>query len=161
MENKIQCSVCNQIKNASQFVKKKNNSLFYVCKACQKDRNRKYKDNQINQNSLLFLLKKRLYDARNRAERNNLFFNLDLEFMIDLWNKQNGKCALTGLQMTTDQHGRLNTNISIDRIDSSKGYTKDNVQFVCSAVNFMKAKMDINDFIFFCKEVFKYNINKI
>lgn len=44
-----------------------------------------------------------------------------------MWNKQKGKCALTGIPMTVTKSGRTNTNISIDRIDSNKGYTKDNV----------------------------------
>ncbi len=39
---------------------------------------------------------------------------------------------------------------SIDRIDSMKDYTSDNVQFVCSVVNVMKNKLPEADFIQFC-----------
>jgi len=31
--------------------------------------------------------------------------------------------------------GRVYTNISIDQIEQGKGYTEDNVQLVCMAVN--------------------------
>ena len=36
-------------------------------------------------------------------------------------------------------HGRKQTNISIDRINSSLGYIRGNVQLVCDAVNVMKS----------------------
>lgn len=85
-----------------------------------------------------------------------MFFDIDIDFMYCLWQKQKGKCALTGIPMTTTKHGRRNTNISIDRIDSTKGYTKENVQLVCSAINFMKANMDNSTFLYFCKEVIDY-----
>lgn len=40
-------------------------------------------------------------------------------------------------------------NLSVDRIDSSKGYTKDNIQLVCAAANMMKGYMEYNDLINF------------
>ena len=46
-------------------------------------------------------------------------------------------------------------NLSIDRIDSSKGYTKDNIQLVCSAANMMKGYMEYNELIQFCKAIIK------
>jgi hypothetical protein len=53
-----------------------------------------------------------------------------------LWEKQKGLCALTGIPMTYKFYeGRVNTNLSVDRIDSAKGYSKDNVQLVCMAAN--------------------------
>ena len=40
------------------------------------------------------------------------------------------------MQMTYKFYeGRVNSNLSIDRIDSTKGYSKDNVQLVCMAAN--------------------------
>lgn len=62
--------------------------------------------------------------------------------------------------MTVTKSGRTNTNVSIDRIDSNKGYTKDNVQLVCSAINFMKSNLSLNDFIMYCESVINYKINK-
>ena len=44
-------------------------------------------------------------------------------------------------------------NLSPDRIDSSKGYTKDNLQFVCNRVNAMKNNMNTEELIYFCKKI--------
>ncbi|MEE0616836.1 MAG: hypothetical protein UCP83_06055 [Intestinibacter bartlettii] len=52
--------------------------------------------------------------------------------------------------MTTTKHGRTNTNVSIDRIDSSKGYTKNNIWLICSAVNFMKSNLNLEEFKQYC-----------
>ncbi len=40
---------------------------------------------------------------------------------------------------------------SLDRIDSSKGYTKDNIQWVHKHVNLMKHKFDQKYFVDICK----------
>jgi hypothetical protein len=50
-------------------------------------------------------------------------------------------------------HGRIPTNISIDRIDSSKGYIRGNVQFVCDVANRMKQDLDQGNFVGWCKLV--------
>ena len=48
-------------------------------------------------------------------------------------------CPLSGQVMTHQQgHGPLETNISIDRIDSLKNYDPGNIQFICRRVNTMK-----------------------
>lgn len=78
------------------------------------------------------------------------------EALLDLWLKQEGICALTGWRMTTRKNsGRVKTNASIDRIDSSLGYDLDNVQLVCASAN--RAKMDLSekDFVELCRAVSK------
>ena len=48
-------------------------------------------------------------------------------------------CPKLGIQMTyIAGKNRVKTNISIDRIDSKKGYEKGNVQFVSNIYNNMK-----------------------
>jgi hypothetical protein len=49
--------------------------------------------------------------------------------------------------------GRTLTNISIDRIDSSKGYLRGNVQFVCDIVNRMKSSMTQEELLFWCRKI--------
>jgi len=49
--------------------------------------------------------------------------------------------------------GRVNTNISIDRIDSSIGYVRGNVQFVCDVVNRMKQDLPQKELLMWCKRI--------
>lgn len=42
---------------------------------------------------------------------------------------------------------------SIDRIDSTKGYTEDNVQWVIWVVNDAKSNMSMDDFLGLCKDI--------
>lgn len=59
--------------------------------------------------------------------------------------------------MTTERgEGTVYTNASIDRIDSSKGYTLDNVQLVCNIVNLMKNTLSIDELCDWCKSIVSY-----
>ena len=72
--------------------------------------------------------------------------NIDLAYLKELWEKQGGRCAFTNMPLRTRNHktGRALINIaSLDRIDSTKGYVKGNVQFVSAALNL--AKSDLPD----------------
>ena len=78
--------------------------------------------------------------------------------MKELWNKQKGLCALTSIKMThTILEGKLKTNGSIDKINPSLGYTKDNIQFVCNIVNIMKSDMSMEELTYFCKIIISNN----
>lgn len=58
----------------------------------------------------------------------------------DLWDRQDGKCALTGIQMTMRESKKdlRPTTVSVDRISSDLGYTPDNIQLVCYSMNLAK-----------------------
>lgn len=79
---------------------------------------------------------------------------LDIDYMMGIYDAQNGRCALSGRKMTYLRgHGNISTNISIDRIDSSKGYVKGNVQLVCRIVNLIKNEWDQEELIDFCRDI--------
>lgn len=73
--------------------------------------------------------------AKRRAVKANMFFNLTLNDLLDLWNLSQ-KCKLTNIPLVLETN-HMNS-LSIDRIDNSQGYTKLNVQLVCKAINYMK-----------------------
>ena len=62
------------------------------------------------------------------------------------WERQGGKCALSGVRMTwaKDGKGRKEMNVSLDRINPDVGYvTKPmNVQLVCLRINLMKHTLE-------------------
>ena len=79
-------------------------------------------------------------------------WDLDIEFVWDIYQKQGGVCALSGLPIGWAEKG-LTATASIDRIDSFEGYLKGNVQLVHKDINFMKQQYDQDKFIALCKSV--------
>ena len=97
------------------------------------------------------VLVERLAGAKERCKKSNNFIDLELKDLQDLWEAQEGLCALTGFQMSHVMgKGRVPTNVSIDRKDSTMGYTKDNIQLVCMAVNQMKSDLEMDELLRFC-----------
>lgn len=77
-----------------------------------------------------------LYDgAKNRAKKDKLNFNLTVEHIENLMSL--GVCQLTGIPFSYELHSfRQNPKSpSLDKIDSSKGYTIENVRVVLWLVN--------------------------
>jgi hypothetical protein len=77
-----------------------------------------------------------LYDgAKNRARKDKLDFNLTIPHIINLMSS--GVCSLTGIPFCYEPHSfRQNPRSpSLDKIDSSKGYTIENVRVVLWLVN--------------------------
>lgn len=90
------------------------------------------------------------------AKDRNLSFNLTKEDIWELYLKQDKKCALSGLNIffLTKKSPDWKTNnakVSIDRINSSKGYYLENVQLVHKQINYMKQSMSDEEFIRYCK----------
>src|SRR5690606_29496555 len=98
--------------------------------------------------------KSRVKGSTKKGKYTGIEFSLTLDELLSKYYNQNGLCAISGIKMTYILGGgRKNKNISIDRIDSTKGYTNDNTQLVCSQVNMMKGDMTTEDLIYFCKEI--------
>lgn len=91
------------------------------------------------------------------AKRRKIQFNLTIEYLQSLWEKQNGKCALSGLNISLiNKKEYHNQTASLDRIDSSLGYIEGNVQWVNKKMNFMKHSMSKQEFVELCKIVAKF-----
>lgn len=122
--------------------------------------NMQYEAHLINSSEKYFKysLNRAFNNSKNRKDHSE--FNLTQEFISTLFKNQNGLCAITGEPMTmTLGKGRLSTNMSIDRIDSSKPYIQNNVQLVTTFANLAKNNMSMVDFVNFCKKVLKQASN--
>lgn len=88
------------------------------------------------------------------AETRGIVFNLSLDDIADVYERQQGKCALTGWDVVFPDVGHpQKADASLDRIDSKKPYDKDNVQIVHKLVNMMKGRYTQQQFIDVCKAV--------
>lgn len=88
--------------------------------------------------------------TKHSAAKRKLEFSVTREEMEEQFIKQNGKCAYTGMELHFGDKRTLAT-ASIDRIDSSLGYTKENIQWVHKDVNHMKMDMPHAQFLNICK----------
>lgn len=108
---------------------------------------KKYRDKYKKEKPLETLLK----NARGNAKKYYREFNLTLAYLKSLWETQEGKCYYTNRVIEFEVG--LENSLSIDRIDSSKGYIIGNVVFCQKKVNVMKNDASIEELLTFCKDV--------
>jgi transcription elongation factor Elf1 len=176
------CSKCKIEKSVREFCLDKHTTSGYKahCKVCSKAAHTKWKE--LNKDYVLSSAKE--YREKNRdvirSKQNEQYANLTLaqkfahlikdasrrktvqcfitvEHLHDVWQRQEGLCAYTKLPLSSEAH-QLST-VSLDRIDSDKDYTVDNIQLVCVPVNRMKLDYTEDQFIQLCKLVAQ-NSNK-
>ena len=92
-----------------------------------------------------------LNSAKNRALRKSIPFDLTVELIEKLWNDQNGLCFYSGKSMILESNS-IDT-VSIDRIDSSMGYTLGNIRLCRKSINTMKLDLTLEVFIRIIKEI--------
>jgi hypothetical protein len=96
----------------------------------------------------------------NKGNRRQLELSITKEEAWQLFLDQNKKCALSGLDLKfPDKNTDKSWTASLDRIDSSIGYTKENVQWVHKDINMMKRIYNNQYFIEMCKLVAKNTSN--
>ena len=82
---------------------------------------------------------------RRSAEKRGYAFEVSMEYLWNLFQEQKQICAITGDYIPSIDEA------SLDRIDSSKGYEIGNVQFISTAINYMKNTMSHEDTLKLCK----------
>ena len=86
-----------------------------------------------------------------------LEFDITIEQGWDLFLAQNRKCAISGVDIQFSyrniKYKPEENTASLDRIDSSKGYTIDNIQWVHKEVNIMKMAMSQELFLKWCATI--------
>lgn len=93
---------------------------------------------------------------RDGARHRNLEFDISIEYIWELFLKQNRQCALSGLVLTLPQKCKdVDKTASLDRIDSTKGYVKGNVQWIHKDINLMKWNLVQTEFINYCKLIYE------
>jgi len=103
-----------------------------------------------------------LKHARMKKEKSKKGWEITLEDVLELWELQKGRCALTGLFMTfhKDGSGRRDLNVSIDRIDPDVEYLVTNIQLVCLRVNTMKHTMKEDELYWWAKNIVECKENE-
>jgi len=168
-DGKAICKHCNEEKAKERFQKYKshytNEELYEIkCYDCRYKEKSEIKENK--KYTVEAFLKCLLADTKNRndCKKTTKFSNFEIthEDLISLWKKQDGKCCYSGRNMVYNYSKKnyLTQNYnpekaSIDRIDSSKGYLKDNIVLCCARANTIKMDLSLDEL-----QKWIYDINK-
>lgn len=117
------------------------------CKICASEWQKKRK----RENPIREIFK----DAKSHARKAKREFDIDIEFLQKKMEIQGRCCALTDIKFDE------NNLPSLDRINSSHGYTKDNIQLVLIKVNRMKSDFNQKEFIELCAQIARKSGAKI
>ena len=96
-------------------------------------------DRRIKRGEIELCIRRALPTAKHRAKKRGMAFDLTEEWVKEQMERQDFKCALTGIPFLADEVAyRVRAYApSLDRIDNAWGYTTDNVRIVVFAVNLM------------------------
>lgn len=93
-------------------------------------------------------------NAKERALKKNLDFNLeDNDINIP------ELCPLLQVPFILGEKGNYEYTPTIDRIDNTKGYTKDNIWVITKKANSMKNSATLDELHTFCTNVLRYSLN--
>lgn len=102
-----------------------------------------------------FYFKYILQCIKNRSKTRNYEFNLDENYLENIYPKNN-KCPVLGIKLVKSKNGNSNDNSpSLDRINSNKGYIKGNVMFMSQLANRMKNNANKKHLIAFSNWIIK------
>ena len=119
------CNVCGEIKPRSDF----SPHITDGCRECQKSRRKRYYDSPRG------MITQLAGGSRLRSRKKRMECDIDFDFLVELFHLQQGRCAYSNLPMSFASHKRGDWKVSVERIDSLKGYTKDNVCLICYEFN--------------------------
>jgi hypothetical protein len=137
------CTKCNITKSTLEFSNQRfrNDGLYPFCKSCLKNENLRYKRSVKGLINSAYSGMKRRVSSKNYEHR--FWFGKSLltkEEFIELVNKNKIKCLKLYIIW---RNNNFNNNFtpSVDRKDSSIGYTKENITFLPTQENRYKATL--------------------
>lgn len=122
----------------------------WLCKTCGFKKANENKTHYYNGISVTWFNKFKL-----SAEARGIEFKITIEYISELYEKQERKCGLTGVDLVFNKKQARVSNASLDRIDSKKGYVEGNIMIVHKDINMMKQNYELDYFIDMCKKVAK------
>lgn len=150
------CRKCNVALDNNNTYASRIKGKSNICKECNKK-----EVAIVRQSNMRNWLSRALLRAKHSTkERNNKgkdhIFNLTIDELLTLLEKQQGKCAISGIELAHLHNDWKSA--SIDRIDNKVGYTVDNVRLVCYGANIAMARLTEQEFIGLCKAVVSHNL---
>ena len=95
------------------------------------------------------ILSKRLGDSKRNAAKKGIEHDIDLNYLKHIYRISGGICPLTRVKFNYEP--KHQDNLSLDRVDNSKGYIKGNVWFITTWANRAKNDLPLEQFQHRCK----------
>jgi len=155
----LKCSLCKYDKKIMYYfsanLNKKNNSRR--CRFCN-TKNRKIRRNNHTQEQMINTMLTTCRNSCRRREKKGRTceFKLTSDDIFNLIEKQNNKCAYSNIELVWKYNHPHKA--SIDRIDSDKGYTIDNVHLVSHISNVAKSDLTEKNFLEMIKQIYEHKI---
>ena len=139
------CWCCKLNKELSEFHKCSSHKYgrMHICKLCKSGKR--------------YILCGLLSNARARAKKRKLQFDLTKDFILLLKDKQSNRCAITNVELNWEviakigsQRACLPNRVSLDRIDPLKGYIQSNMQLVTELANRVKTDLTMDELYDIC-----------
>ena len=92
--------------------------------------------------------------CKSKAKARGIKFDISSEIIAEQLFINDMKCAYTGRKLSMERNH--NDRASIDRIDSSKGYTKENVRVVSWVANQAKNSLPLSEFVALAADISKH-----
>jgi|TARA_R110002020_G_scaffold202084_1_gene405060 hypothetical protein len=142
------CLYCNKYKTSKHFGQAKPGKQCNKCKLIRR--------NKTLSSHPYEYLKHLFTQLKYVRVKQGVLWEISIEDLIKIYEKQKGKCKLSGAQLTytKGENKNADNNISIDRINPSESYTCNNVQLVAKQVNFLKHSMSEQKFIKLIKLIY-------
>lgn len=155
IDGKKKCFKCKELKLVEEFSKNRSTFDGYqkCCKECfgnyesvKKNYNKK---NKTLKTDLKVYLRNKTSGLERKCKTKNLEFDLSKEYLFELYEKQNGKCYFTDIEIKHNLGCHQYDSISVERLNPNLGYIKTNVVLSCFAINSFKGMMQEKEFKMF------------
>lgn len=158
-KNLLECRTCKKEQDLTNYTKRRDNANYLTyeteCIICSCKRKKEKSHERLLNNGLKYNIKTMMNRFKKRANKKEFDFDIDKEYLEELFNEQKGICSLTGRQLVFDVNNE--NRLSLDRIDSKKGYVKNNVQWVCWIANNSKQESTMEQWLKLCQDAINHN----
>ena len=148
---RVTCKFCSKEKPVEAFFPSRLEAR--QCKDCI----RLSRQRRVNVNHEKYL-KRAAQQLKHRRVKDGYQWTIDTQYIVDLWAEQDGKCAVSGLNMTHHRGAKdkkMPLNASIDRINNAEHYVPNNIQLVCYQVNIMRHTLDVGEFEWWIRTIYE------
>ena len=146
---KLTCWDCKETKNRRLFPYRKQyaDNKEKRCKRCNRENGKKrVRNHTLEQTAKVMVVAAKASANKRRRQGRELcgIHTITVNDILTLKQKQNNKCAYSGRELVWER--KHHNKASIDRINSSFGYIKSNIQLVCRVVNQFKSDLSDKEF---------------